>query len=196
MPRLHFESPNYVDPTDSTTEELRRHRIPLLKLFAAGFVALVAIAGLAYTQLVVFAEEPLPTLAEYQARAQSEGKHLVLVFPPANRQMRGKLLSRTLEDEKVQSVIDESFVILRLEREMPKYTQHMATYQVRRTPTIVVTAADGSILRNESGEPVRHAGNIGPMTLIGLLTDENIQVGPDSSKEVPTSTRRLTQVDG
>jgi thiol:disulfide interchange protein DsbD len=96
-----------------------------------------------------FAATGLPerTWAEAQFLAREQNKPLLLDFSAYWCGYCRQLDRKVLSDERVKTRIGEHYIFVRLDSENPDTIRLMRQYGVQGFPTLVIMAADGTLLR-------------------------------------------------
>lgn len=96
-----------------------------------------------------FAATGLPerTWAEAQALAQAEDKPLLLDFSAYWCGYCRRLDREVLSDERIKARIGQDYIFVRLDSEHPDTLPLMRRYGVQGYPTLIITAADGTLIR-------------------------------------------------
>ena len=104
-----------------------------------------------------FAATGLPerTWSEVQSLAREQNKPLLLDFSAYWCGYCRQLDREVLSDERVKTRIDEHYIFVRLDSENLDTIGLMRQYGVQGFPTLIITAADGTLLRQlpSSAEP-------------------------------------------
>lgn len=179
MSRALFDSPNAVDPLTDEAPDPRIARVPFAKILVFASLLLALTLCGAFMQRTVLAEPETTSADRVRDEALLRRRRILVVLADPGRLDDVQFEQTSLGAPIVAELAAERFVTWRVGPDMPEFAELRATHGVERTPALLVTTANGILLKDRNGAPLRREGMLDAGAVEAFLRDAAASVPSD-----------------